>query len=344
MNGLGLVPQERLNIYSSILQLKDHERMGGYLWNKALSSAMTPLLQCLEITLRNSINNAIQMKDRSTTGWQWRSNDRWIHEITKEVGDRLFNTRQRYKKDKQGNTLKDKNGSPIYNRMTVHEKSILKIIKRLMNSNRKVTLGGIISNTTFGFWTEILSKNYEDTRQDALLWPTLTNDVFPNKPASIKRGHIYEKMLFFKDIRNRLSHHEAIWKFHRKQPDGKIDYTSPIYGRKASIKLLRRSYNEMLEVIGWMDNKRKEEFLDSGLDHRFKLLATNDGLNSYIYEWNTSGEKAKFKTVDVSELERYIDISDIENHLRRGKIISINKNGKEAFRIGWDLMRLNLKV
>lgn len=54
------ISTERLEIYTDVLKLKPEEALGGYNWNKALSSAMQQLLHCLEVTLRNAIDYAIR--------------------------------------------------------------------------------------------------------------------------------------------------------------------------------------------------------------------------------------------------------------------------------------------
>ncbi|HIE1345165.1 TPA: hypothetical protein ACXJUU_004673 [Serratia marcescens] len=49
------ISAERLKIYTDVLKLKPGEEQGGYNWNKALCSAMQPLLHCLEVTLRMQV-------------------------------------------------------------------------------------------------------------------------------------------------------------------------------------------------------------------------------------------------------------------------------------------------
>lgn len=341
MDEMFFVSEERLDIYSNILGLKDQEKMGGYLWNKALSSSIAPLLQCFEVTLRNAIDKAIRNKDRSSTGWDWASNERWIYELTKKAGDRIYKGKGRYVKDSNGNIAKKPDGSPRYAKMTNNEKSIFDIVKKLTRTNKKITTERIISNTTLGFWTELLSEKYEEPRLNSLLWPILLNDVFPNKPLSIKRGHIHKKVIFFKDIRNKISHNEAVWKFYNLDNNGKVDYSKPIYGKKASIRLLRKAYSEIVEVIGWMSNERKSSFESSGLGDRFKILATNNGLNSYIKKWDEIHSERVFIPIEIDTIKESIDCEKIERLLKNGKIFSLTKKGKEVYRIGWDLMKYN---
>ena len=50
----------RLDIYRKHLKVKPAQVMAAYHWNKALAGALLPAMQCLEVTLRNAINTAIQ--------------------------------------------------------------------------------------------------------------------------------------------------------------------------------------------------------------------------------------------------------------------------------------------
>lgn len=58
MNLEDYISEERLKIYESILKLKKEETIDAYSWNKALSSAMHPLMHCLEVTLRTVLTIA----------------------------------------------------------------------------------------------------------------------------------------------------------------------------------------------------------------------------------------------------------------------------------------------
>lgn len=54
------ISAERLDIYEKHLKVEHHQIMPAYHWNKALAGSMLPALQCLEVTLRNALDQAIQ--------------------------------------------------------------------------------------------------------------------------------------------------------------------------------------------------------------------------------------------------------------------------------------------
>lgn len=67
----------RLKIYVEVLKLKPGEEPGCYNWNKALSSAMQPLLHCREVTQRNAVRHA---PPPGAVGL-WRKDANWIFDL-----------------------------------------------------------------------------------------------------------------------------------------------------------------------------------------------------------------------------------------------------------------------
>ncbi|MCC3264024.1 hypothetical protein LLE87_38285, partial [Paenibacillus polymyxa] len=55
-----------------------------------------------------------------------------------------------------------------------------------------------------------------------------------------------------------------------------------VYGAHASCNLLRKHYDDILEMIGWISTDRKTNFLNHSANLRFYALCSVDGLNSYI--------------------------------------------------------------
>lgn len=54
------ITEERLSIYSKHLKVKKEAELAAYHWNTALAGALFPAIQCLEVTLRNAIVQAVQ--------------------------------------------------------------------------------------------------------------------------------------------------------------------------------------------------------------------------------------------------------------------------------------------
>ncbi len=326
------ISTERLKIYSSVLKLKPHEELAGYNWNKALSSAMQPLMHCLEVTLRNSIDQAIRNMPAMTPSRPWLSNHNWIFDLPRYRGDLCFKKpTDRYQTDRHSNLLDGLNGRSLrYNKVLWEERQIRDLREKLQRENRQPTPERVIAGLSFGFWTNLLSKFYEDPRTDLLLWPNRLSVVFPGAPfgPGIGRRYIEEQFIRIRELRNRLAHHEAIWKFYQPNADGKPDYQQPIFGLTASLNLLNRAWQETLEALYWLSPDRHQAFLDAGHHRRFEALASRDGLHCFIDQTKVTN------TLNVRR-----SIKHLLWQLERGQIVRVNNGSKTYAIMGPDFIQ-----
>lgn len=324
------ISDERLQIYTDVLKLKPGEELGGYNWNKALSGAMQPLMHCLEVTLRNAIDRNIQKNPPPGAKALWRTDTNWIFDLPRYMGDKAWIRQgKRYRLDGRGN-IQYRNGLPLYDRTAWEEECIRKVSKRIRDAGKMLTAERLISGLDFGFWTNFLTKEYEEPRNNSLLWPHLTSVLFPGAPADTRRHIIEKKFNRIRELRNRLSHHEAIWKFQEKDAAGKPDYSRPVYGLKASLHLLRRAWDDTLDALFWLSPGRHRAFLAEGHHVRFEALATHDGLFCFTAR-NQLGNKL---TVEAdSKLNRLLC------ELRQHKIVKLTEQGRILATIGPDFIR-----
>ncbi|MEN4691278.1 Abi family protein [Pantoea agglomerans] len=338
MTAQQLITSDRLDIYEKHLKVKTDQVMAAYHWNKALAGAMLPALQCLEITLRNAIDMGIRSFPPPAAAGLYETNHNWIFTLPRYMGNRTFRRpNERYRqarrveaRDAQGFAL-DAHGKRIIARKIPVETMVDNAKSEIARLNKTLTPGRVISGLSFGFWTQLLTHHYENRpgQSHNLLWPHLTNVVFPYAPTGWDREKICDAFFRIKDLRNRLSHHEAMWKFHYDDPaTGKPDYSNPVYGALASCSLLRKHYDDMIEMIGWMSPDRKANFLNHSANLRFYALCSVDGLNSYI-----APEKIKAQ-IKVSRggkgINRLIKI------LEKNEFIRIVSEGQTVLTIGSD--------
>jgi hypothetical protein len=83
-------------------------------------------------------------------------------------------------------------------------------LRQLAERKTTPTDGHIVAELTFGFWVALISDPYQQR-----LWQpngyALLRSVFPNA-AGLSRQQIHRRYnLIRRDLRNRVSHHEAIW-------------------------------------------------------------------------------------------------------------------------------------
>ena len=181
-----------------------------YKTNLRISQAFYPELSTLEITLRNAIDTMLKSCISET----------WLED---EIQQQKILTDQEHAK-----LLK------AYNDTKIECK------------NKNFTIGKVIANLNFGFWTNLCSKRYCSN-----IWNKgcCFKGVFVNYPSNINNiGAIASKLRLIRRFRNRIFHYEPIF----KHP-------------KNTLKM----YYEIIEMIGYLpsDNsdilKTTSNFLDA---------------------------------------------------------------------------------
>ncbi len=191
---------ERLGAYTLPGDADEIDCMARYLWNLALSSALQPALHTLEITVRNHL---------------FRVSRRIVDETT------LSFDRVPCWLDARPSLLADR------------ERQAVEVAKRTIGIRRSpMTEGRLVSILGFGFWVSLCKRPYEQGRVGGpRLWPEPARKGFPHLPkAKRTRSHIYHALNLLRDLRNRVSHHEAVWD-----------------------RRLNRSHEDILETIGWIN-------------------------------------------------------------------------------------------
>lgn len=321
------------------MKVRHDEVLQAYHWNKALCAALFPVIQCLEVTLRNAIDCAIKENPPKAAKEQYSTGADWIFSFTEYMGNRRFANHIRYTKRKRTGQSVDEQGyvlAPNNTRLIVkylwEEKKVKDARKKLKQAGKAVTPNNVISMMDFGFWTNFLSKEYEDKHSQMLLWPNQLKTVFPNAPVGTTRTDIEKTFISIKDLRNRLTHHEAIWKFFYDDPEkGKPDYSKPVYGAKASCSLLLKHYEDILKAIGWMSTDRLDRFLEHHGDARFRALCSLNGLYSFI-----SPEKITC-THPISK--GGWGVRRLLNQLENGEPVRITRKGETVYTLAKDFHR-----
>jgi len=163
-----------------------------YAWNMALSESLYPTLQALEITLRNAIYDAARDHFKR---------DDWFDD--RAIIHYYFNTQ-----------------------------SIAKAKETLQRKRKPLDPGRIIAELTFGFWTSLFDKRYEQ-----MLWHKIIKNTFPHMPKTDRtRQNLSQRFNKIRNLRNRVFHHEPIW-----------------YWRD-----LQQQHQDILEALGWISPEMRE--------------------------------------------------------------------------------------
>ena len=190
---------ERLHAYALPEDADEVDTVARYLWNLALCSALQPALHTLEITVRNR-----------------------LFRISKRIVDE-----SRLNFDKVPCWL-DARPSLLADR---ERQAVDKAKETITRRTRPMTEGRLVSALGFGFWVSLCKRSYEQGAGGPRLWPELATRGFPHLPKTRRtRSQIFHALDPLRDLRNRVSHHEAVW------------------DRK-----LNRRHQDIVETIGWIN-------------------------------------------------------------------------------------------
>ena len=99
--------------------------------------------------------------------------------------------------------------------------SVLKAINELAKRRESQSRGKLIAELMFGFWVGLFYKTYENSPlysqknppPHSLFWPSQIKSVFPHAPKSMQtRKAMSARIEDIKKFRNRIFHHEPIWR------------------------------------------------------------------------------------------------------------------------------------
>lgn len=222
----------RISTYKkpNLCDASNEQSLGLYVWNKQLSGLFYPVLQVLEVSLRNAINNAYiehheQLIEANFPQHDWATEkaaiDRdWFHK---------YYTMQ--------------NNRPAF-------QQIAKAKSDLLRENKVITPDNLIAKLTFGFWVHLTDKNHRSSQPPAQppiieLWPNLNSKVFPYAKdlngIALSINHISSELFEVSKLRNRIAHHEPVWK------------TVDLFDSDDSINTVIAHYDQCLKVIGWIN-------------------------------------------------------------------------------------------
>lgn len=231
---INTISDERLSSYSILCPSGDKLKlMGAYYWNLCISKHLYPFIHVAEITLRNAICLACQ---------QYFMRENWLDLVVSK-----------------DNTAKD----------------ILSETKEeLIRKKQSYCFGDIVAKLSFGFWQNLLKRRvYSDRNFKYCLWPNLLCEVFPQyhiNELHKDKSQISKRFQEIRILRNRLFHHEPIWKF------------KTAYNATQSLQQLRNKFSDIYKAIGWMSKLKKNYLKHYGFLDDFYNHCNIDTLNQYM--------------------------------------------------------------
>lgn len=241
----------RVSSYKTFLKLHSPEEVyRAYCWNYAISAAVFPLLGSVEMHLRDSVNKAMSGW-RASPGSGSTSNPTWYDPASS-------------------------NHYPLTGQAATSIKGLLEHSKTRKRLNPQPPVDDVIASLTFGFWTTLI-RAYTPVEA-----PSILPKIFPNHPiknpkfwgSQANRTALGAKLRVANDFRNRIAHHEPLFKFryNNKYP------TKPAIG----LSNLRACVAECLEISEWVDAGGVLALKTSIWHKNFESLANTDALYSWV--------------------------------------------------------------
>ncbi len=188
----------------------DRERAAElYHWTGEVAGALLVDFRHFEVILRNHIHWAMRdhvAVNHPTIVGEWYENENWVKH-------RWWNPDAQRELDR----AQEKAGGP------------------------GVRVDRVIAELTFGFWRYLVASRYEQSFWGPVLDDSFTN--IPGKTPKERRFMIEQEMIALHRLRNRLAHHQPIFKPQTRRGPGGAPIEVP----------LKRQHDGLLHVLSWID-------------------------------------------------------------------------------------------
>lgn len=256
----------------------DAEAYGLYVWNEALSNAFSRTLAALEIAMRNQFHAALSARYGAVGSASSRD---WFNHIS----------------------LQGKSSTSVQE-LTHTRKRVKGGIQHVPRTPTP-SPDDVVSRLTFGFWPHLLDVQVDQTGQP-IDWAAILVDVLPGHrqrnatywATQRHRDALFARIDFCNSLRNRIAHHEPIWKagplLEEVRPRQNV---RPLVVQKApatpyeAIARLDLAYTRTLELLEWFSKDLAAMVCRSEAHHRFMALNTKDALEGYRRHAGLSRDK-----------------------------------------------------
>lgn len=158
-----------------------------YGWNAAISSTFLHPLHICEVTLRNAVSDALSQ----IFGANWPWDPGFVGSLPLKVG------RFRPRND-------------------------LMVTAAAVRDRPHPSTGKVLAELKFAFWEHLFTARYQPT-----IWDSQIRNAFPEAPAELQphqlRSKIHSLIVEVRKLRNRIAHHEPIFKRNLHSDLGRIE-------------------------------------------------------------------------------------------------------------------------
>ena len=286
----------RVNAYKYYFgqNLSDDQVFGCYQWNESVSHSFFKLITLIEIVMRNRMHSALSqhyfshnkeiIANCNLPPWQWQTSN--YSTIGNQSSCNWYNSTN--------------NGNRILNNKSlgnIHSITHNRRSGAPWGNARLPSADDVVSSLTFGFWSSLVDKCPN------VAWSSILSDIYPKHRTSnsnqwnsdIEQKKLSYRLELVRDFRNRIAHHEPIWKFGdylSEQPpvtNGQLDLAQPraildsgTTTPQQSIRRLRSIYSKHTQLLRWMSKEIHDDFVQSTLHKQILWLCSEDGLNAHV--------------------------------------------------------------
>ena len=216
----------RVSVYTKLgLTPDSKELIDAYFALQEMSSHFFVPVQTIEVCLRNSIHSSLSKRfPVADYGCKWYE----LLPISKEGKGILYAAR--------GQSLRNAKYKGL----------------------QGYTEDDLVSNVMFGFWVHMLEPIHADPKSNKHhFWQFELDSIFPGRNGKSVKS-IFPELKRFNLYRNRLYHHEPVWKGKRAQ------------NLNQAIESLEREYSKIFDVIGWLSPDKVRYMNFMGYRDRFE--------------------------------------------------------------------------
>lgn len=255
----------RLRNYRSFFAAADDaEALGLYQWNEDLSAEFFRTISLVEIVLRNSFHHAMSRRYGAVGASDSRD---WYAYVALDA----------------------------HARSRIMGITHCKRGRRLLLRVPAPSPDDVVSRLTFGFWPHLLDlKN--DLLGQPVNWGAILVDALPGHRqrqagywAKVKhRDALFARLDLCNELRNRIAHHEPIWKLGALLNEGRprrgvpqtIEAQEPKTPEEA-VARLRLLYGRMIELLGWLAPEVADHHQGDSVHLRCMSLLRLETLKAY---------------------------------------------------------------
>jgi hypothetical protein len=153
----------------------------------------------------------------------------------------------------------------------------------------------VVSRLTFGFWPRLLDLK-KDIYNQAVNWGPILVDALPGHrqrqatywAKSKHRDALFARLDLCNELRNRIAHHEPVWKLGPLMTEGRarrgapltIEAPAPSTPAEALVRL-GLLYGRVTQLLGWLSPVVAAQYATSDVHLRFLSLLQPETLGDY---------------------------------------------------------------